>query len=103
MNASGVKIGADELPADTQLFTEPYMVEFLPHNSLGAWWQTRHPGVPCPVELTYLRTVSSPSPLWLPTAQLAIRHNRRAATLRITATGLHLRNRKICPNKPGHF
>ncbi len=55
VNASEVKIGADELPAVTQLFTEPYMVEFLLHNSLGAWWQTRHPGVPCPVDLTYLR------------------------------------------------
>lgn len=63
VNASEVKIGADELPAVTQLFTEPYMVEFLLHNSLGAWWETRHPGVPCPVPLTYLRTVSSPSPL----------------------------------------
>ena len=35
---SGVKIGADELPAVTQLFTEPYMVRFLLHNTLGAWW-----------------------------------------------------------------
>ena len=34
----GVKIGADELPAVTQLFTEPYMVRFLLHNTLGAWW-----------------------------------------------------------------
>ena len=33
-----VKIGADELPAVTQLFTEPYMVRFLLHNTLGAWW-----------------------------------------------------------------
>jgi len=38
VNASGVKIGADELPAVTQLFTEPYMVRFLIHNTLGAWW-----------------------------------------------------------------
>jgi len=38
VNASGVKIGADELPAVTQLFTEPYMVDFLLHNTLGAWW-----------------------------------------------------------------
>ena len=38
INASGVKIGADELPAVTQLFTEPYMVRFLLHNTLGAWW-----------------------------------------------------------------
>lgn len=38
VNAAGVKIGADELPAVTQLFTEPYMVRFLLHNTLGAWW-----------------------------------------------------------------
>jgi hypothetical protein len=62
VNASEVKIGADELPAVTQLFTEPYMVEFLLHNSLGAWWHTRHPGKACPVELTYLRTLEDGSP-----------------------------------------
>ena len=38
VNRSEVKIGADELPAVTQLFTEPYMVSFLIHNTLGAWW-----------------------------------------------------------------
>jgi hypothetical protein len=38
INASGGKIGAAELPAMTQLFTEPYMVRFLLHNTLGAWW-----------------------------------------------------------------
>ncbi|MDA8427649.1 MAG: N-6 DNA methylase [Geobacteraceae bacterium] len=38
VNKSGVKIGADELPAVTQLFTEDYMVYFLLHNTLGAWW-----------------------------------------------------------------
>lgn len=37
VNASGRKIGAEELPAVTQLFTEPYMVQFLLHNTLGAW------------------------------------------------------------------
>ena len=37
VNASGGKIGADELPAVTQLFTEHYMVQFLFHNSVGAW------------------------------------------------------------------
>lgn len=41
VNASEVKIGADELPAVTQLFTEPYMVSFLLDNSLGAWWAAR--------------------------------------------------------------
>jgi hypothetical protein len=38
VNASGVKIGAEELPAVTQLFTEDYMVDFLLDNTLGAWW-----------------------------------------------------------------
>ena len=76
VNRSEVKIGADELPAVTQLFTEPYMVSFLLDNSLGAWWASRRltdadltgaeseahlrraaalPGVP----LAYLRFVQS--------------------------------------------
>lgn len=37
INKSGVKIGANELPAVTQLFTENYMVDFLLDNTLGAW------------------------------------------------------------------
>jgi len=37
INAAGNKIGADELPAVTQLFTEDYMVDFLLDNTLGAW------------------------------------------------------------------
>ena len=41
INASEVKIGERELPAVTQLFTEPYMVNFLLDNSLGAWWAVR--------------------------------------------------------------
>lgn len=62
VNASEVKIGADELPAVTQLFTEPYMVDFLLHNSLGAWWVTRHPDKTCPVPLTYLRRLDDGTP-----------------------------------------
>lgn len=38
VNRKGHKIGADEISAVTQLFTEPYMVRFLLHNTLGAWW-----------------------------------------------------------------
>ena len=78
INKSEVKIGARELPAVTQLFTEPYMVSFLLDNSLGAWWAARKlteddlknaqseeelrqkaaiPGVP----LDYLRFVKIPS------------------------------------------
>jgi hypothetical protein len=37
VNESGNKIGADELLAVTQLFTEHYMVQFLYHNTIGAW------------------------------------------------------------------
>jgi len=45
VNASEVKIGARELPAVTQLFTEPYMVSFLLDNSLGAWWVAKIAGL----------------------------------------------------------
>ena len=62
VNRSEVKIGADELPAVTQLFTEPYMVQFLLHNSLGAWWVGRHPDTPCGVDLTYLRRTEDGTP-----------------------------------------
>jgi hypothetical protein len=62
VNQSETKIGADELPAVTQLFTEPYMVDFLLHNSLGAWWVTRHQEKPCPVELSYLRRLDDGTP-----------------------------------------
>jgi hypothetical protein len=40
-NSSGSKIGADELPAATQVFTEDYMVLYLLHNTIGAWWTAR--------------------------------------------------------------
>lgn len=85
VNASEVKIGARELPAVTQLFTEPYMVSFLLDNSLGAWWAARRlgeadlrnagsedelrakaaiPGVP----LEYLRFVQQEDGTWTPAA-----------------------------------
>jgi hypothetical protein len=85
VNASEVKIGARELPAVTQLFTEPYMVGFLLDNSLGAWWAARRlrdsdlktaakeeelrakaaiPGVP----LDYLRFVGQEDGTWTPAA-----------------------------------
>lgn len=85
VNASGVKIGSHELPAVTQLFTEPYMVHFLLDNSLGAWWaskvlsaedlrtassedELRHkaarPGLP----LKYLRFVKTEEGSWTPAA-----------------------------------
>lgn len=62
INKSEVKIGAEQLPAVTQLFTEPYMVAFLLHNSLGAWWKTRHPDTPCPIDLEYLRSLEDGTP-----------------------------------------
>jgi hypothetical protein len=37
INDSEVKIGARQLPAVTQLFTEDYMVDFLLDNTLGGW------------------------------------------------------------------
>lgn len=38
VNRSGKKIDAHGLSPVTQYFTEDYMVEFLLHNTLGAWW-----------------------------------------------------------------
>lgn len=50
VNASGKKIGADELSPVTQLFTEDYMVEFLLHNTLGAWWAGKLGPIPAASE-----------------------------------------------------
>jgi hypothetical protein len=66
VNKSDQKIDARTLPAVTQLFTEHYMVQFLLHNTIGAWWCATHgvqgppsgAGVPAghaPVEMEYLR------------------------------------------------
>lgn len=66
MKQAGTKVGADELPAVTQLFTEQYMVAFLLENALGGWWHSRHPRMKLPVEMPYLRFVGegavSPAP-----------------------------------------
>lgn len=62
VNRAGNKIGADELPAVTQLFTEHYMVLFLLHNTLGAWWVARHGAEDLPVELEYLRLLEDGTP-----------------------------------------
>ena len=62
VNRSEVKIGANELPAVTQLFTEPYMVSFLLDNTLGAWWVNRFYDKPCPVQLAYLRETDAGAP-----------------------------------------
>jgi hypothetical protein len=66
VNDSGEKIDGHTLPAVTQLFTEHYMVQFLLHNTIGAWWCAKNgvsgppggAGVPAgqsPVEMEYLR------------------------------------------------
>ncbi len=62
VNKSEVKIGADELPAVTQLFTEPYMVQFLLHNTLGAWWVGRHGRESLPLDMPYLRFLDDGMP-----------------------------------------
>ena len=49
INSSGEKVGADEVAPVTQLFTEDYMVLFLLHNTIGAWWAGKflasHPAI----------------------------------------------------------
>ncbi len=56
VNRSEVKIGGDDLPAVTQLFTEDYMVLFLLENTLGAWWTAkRSDSKLLGYEWTYLR------------------------------------------------
>ena len=85
VNNAEVKIGARELPAVTQLFTEPYMVSFLLDNTLGAWWAgkrlsasdlknasseeelrkvVRLPGI----SLEYLRFIQNDDGVWTPAA-----------------------------------
>ncbi|MCZ2076046.1 MAG: BREX-1 system adenine-specific DNA-methyltransferase PglX [Bryobacterales bacterium] len=67
VNKAEVKIGADELPAVTQLFTEDYMVLFLLENTLGAWWTAKRraegkdPALPG-YTWTYLRLNEDGSP-----------------------------------------
>lgn len=87
INKSEKKIGADELPAVTQLFTEDYMVHFLLHNTLGAWWagkvlaadpilasaaadetQLRAACAIGDIDWTYLRFVREDGNLWRPAA-----------------------------------
>lgn len=62
MKQAGTKVGADELPAVTQLFTEPYMVAFQLENALGAWMRSRHPRMAMPVEMPYFRTMDDGTP-----------------------------------------
>jgi len=64
VNKAGDKINADTLPAVTQLFTEHYMVEFLLHNTLGAWWTAKNEAAKrtSAIPLPYLRRKEDGSP-----------------------------------------
>ena len=62
MKQAGTKVGADELPAVTQLFTEQYMVAFQLENALGAWMHSRHPTMALPVAMPYFRKMPDGSP-----------------------------------------
>ncbi len=86
VNESGAKIGADELAPVTQLFTEDYMVLFLLHNTLGAWWagklaqqntekfkveneeEAREAAALPGVDWTYLRFIKNDAGEWCPAA-----------------------------------
>lgn len=62
MKQAGTKVGADELPAVTQLFTEQYMVAFQLENALGAWMHSRHPRMALPVDMPYFRKMPDGTP-----------------------------------------
>ncbi len=100
VNQAEVKIGANELPAVTQLFTEPYMVRFLIHNTLGAWRFGRFraegrglegesenelrnamalPGI----DWEYLRFVKDDKGEWTPAAGIFAQWPDKAADLKI--------------------
>lgn len=102
VNRSGKKIGSDELPAVTQLFTEPYMVSFLIHNTLGAWYAGKvlaanpelarnaeseeelrkdlaHPGV----TWDYLRFIKNDDDSWRPAAGTFDGWPKKAAELKV--------------------
>jgi hypothetical protein len=103
VNKSEVKIGADELAPVTQLFTDDYMVEFLLHNTLGAWWAGKlgaikaateqeakvraglpeRDGVPG-ISWTYLRFVQDETTKsWLPAAGTFDRWPKSASLIRL--------------------
>ncbi|MEG3054840.1 MAG: DNA methyltransferase [Methanoculleus sp.] len=55
VNASEKKIEGYDICAVTQLFTEPYMVQFLLQNTLGAWWLDLYPDSPLREEWVYYK------------------------------------------------
>jgi hypothetical protein len=74
VNQHGDKIGAATLGPVTQLFTEDYMVQFLLHNTLGAWWAARHPQSALVKEFIFLRGARTARRCPLPNSQFTI-HN----------------------------
>jgi hypothetical protein len=103
VNDSSKKKGANELSPVTQFFTEDYMVEFLLHNTLGAWWAGKRgpiqadseeearayaallssEGVPA-ISWTYLRFVQDETArTWLPAAGTFDGWPKAAALIRL--------------------
>ncbi|HKM38660.1 MAG TPA: DNA methyltransferase, partial [bacterium] len=56
VTASGLAVAGPDIPAVTQLFTEPYMVQYLLQNTLGAWWVHLYPASPLKEQWKYLRS-----------------------------------------------
>ena len=56
VTASGLPVAGSDIPAVTQLFTEPYMVQYLLQNTLGAWWLHLYPASPLKEQWKYLRS-----------------------------------------------
>jgi hypothetical protein len=99
VNRTGVKIGADELSPVTQLFTEDYIVDFMLHNTLGAWHagklsasaplagdteEALRAAVALPDHSwSYLRWVKNESGDWTPAAGTFATWPRRAAELTV--------------------
>jgi hypothetical protein len=71
VNASGKKIGADEISPVTQLFTEDYMVDFLLHNTLGAWWAGKQGPIHAANEVDARRHVALPERDGMPAVEWA--------------------------------
>ena len=63
VNDSEAKIDGKTIGPVTQLFTEHYMVQFLLHNTLGAWWVGQHPGEDLPLPMEYLRRKEDGTPI----------------------------------------
>ena len=89
VNAAGNKIGADELPAVTQLFTEDYMVDFLLDNTLGAW----HAGKVLAANPTLAETAQSEEEL---------RQRRGAAGMPVEVSALHQRQGRQVDSRRRH-